>query len=488
VSAPDHHGDREHSVRGARTNFLTLLGQATSFLFGAAAARLFGQASWGAYTTAYAWVDVLTRSSLFAGDKAALVFVPARRTTGDEPGAVRALATSLRIAMFVSILCAAGMFVASYPIASVGSALDGTAMRLLALVILPATLSLLLLAATMASKVLIVNFIAKGIVEPLLMLALAVVAGITYPWVGALALIPVVVSLAVLAVAFVGVRRFFDLRAVARSTLAGPVDREVLRFTVPLAASEFLNIVAMRLGSFVLIAYAVAEERAVFNTCVLLASTVSYVRGAFDTVLGPIAAEAWAHQDHERLARNLREQSSMVILFAVPLASVFIVGGAAVLSAYGSGFAEGHRTLVWLALGHMVNSSLGLVGWVLLAAQRSGAMLKNNIVKVLVELVLCLCLIPPLGIEGAAIATLVAITALHGLQVFEVWRLAGIHPFSQRMLRLVALGAVVIVGELALYRFVSGTPIVRTAIALAVGMPLYFGVAWRWRVRKASVT
>lgn len=484
MSSPEEHGDRAHSVRGARTNFLTLLGQATTFLFGAAAARLFGQAAWGAYTTAYAWVDVLVRTSLLAGDKAVLVFVPARRSSGDEPGAMRAVGTTLRIAVVASLVGALAMFIASYPVSHVsGQALDGAAMRYLAPVVVVASVGMLLLATTMAAKVLTVNLIAKGMIEPFLMFGLALAFGVSYPWMAGLALVPLLASAAVLAVAVAGVRKLFSLAQVVRSVRSGALDREVVRFAVPLALSEFLNIVAMRLGSFVLIAYAIAEDRAVFNTCVLLASTVSFVRGAFDTVLGPIASEAWATNDHTRLARNLTAQSSMVMLFAVPLASVFIVGGAAVLSAYGEGFVEGHRTLVWLTLGHVVNATLGLVGWVLMAARQATAMLRNNVVKVALELLLCILLIPHFGIEGAAIATAAAITALHGLQVYEVWRMAAIHPFSPRMLQLALFGGIVIGGELALYTTLDGSTIFRAAVALGVGIPAYFLIAWRWRHR-----
>jgi stage V sporulation protein B len=487
VTGQDQHGDRAHSLRGARTNFLTLLGQATTFVFGAAAARLFGQAAWGSYTTAFAWVDVLVRTSLVAGDKAVLVFVPARRASGDEAGAVRAIASSVRIAIVASLVLAAGMALASYPVASVsGQSLDGTAMRVLAPVIVLQALALMALAATMAAKNLHYNFLAKGVTEPLLMFVLAVSFGTTVPHVATLALVPILATAAVLAVALVGVRRLFVLRDVMRSLRADRLDRELVRFGLPLALSEFLNIVAMRLGSFVLIAYVGVEDRAVFNTCVMLAATVSYVRGAFDTVLGPVAAEAWSQNDRPRLARNLKAQSAMVLLFAVPLASVFIVSGAAVLSVYGDGFVRGHRTLAWLALGHVVNATLGLVGWVLMAAQQSTAMLRNNVVKVALELALCFLLIPVLGIEGAALATAAAITALHSLQVYEVWRVAGIHPFSRRMVQLAILGAAVIGGELAIYSALDGSVVLRAGVALLVGMPVYFSIAWRWRDRSQT--
>lgn len=474
--------DRAHSLKGARTNFLTLVGQTTFFLFSAAAARLFGQALWGAYTTAYAWIDVLVRTAVMAGDKGVLIFVPARRAQGDEAGAVRAVASTLRLAIVASIVLALGMVGASFIVERVsGEPLDGQAMRLLSPVVVMSAIAMLLLASTMAAKVLHYNFLAKGVTEPVVMFVAAVILGTTLPSMGGLALAPLLTGAVVLAVAVWAVGQVFVRRDILASLRRDPIDREMVRFVLPLAASELINILAVRLGSFILIAYVVVEDRAVFNTCLLLAGTVSYVRGTFDTVLAPIAAEAWAQQDHERLAVNLQHQTRIVLLVAIPFASLFIVGGPAILALYGEGFASGHRTLMWIAIAHLVNATLGLASWVLMAARMSRSMLINNIIKLALNVGLSVLLIPYLGIEGAALATMVAITTQLSIQVWEVWKLCGVHPFSPRLAQIAILGVVTLGAELLAYGLAPGTPVVRALGVLAVGTPLYALVARRWR-------
>ncbi|MCX5747468.1 MAG: oligosaccharide flippase family protein [Proteobacteria bacterium] len=479
--------DRDHSARGARTNFFTLLGQASFFLFGAVAARLFGAARWGAYTTAYAWIDVLQRTALVGGDKAALVFVAARRANGDLAGAAAAVGSTIRVTLVAAVVLALGMFAASFPIARLsGEPLDGTAMRALAAVVVSGAVVTLLMSATMATKRLAFNFIVKGVTEPLLMLACAIAFGLALPSMVGLALAPLITGVATVALAVWALGRVFPLREVA-TAIRAPADREMVKFAIPLAAAELLNILAMRLGSFMLLAYVSVGERGIFNTCALLAGTVSYVRGAFDTVLAPIAAEAWAQGDHARLRANLQHQSRLVLLFAVPAASVFIVAGPAILALYGPAFAGGHRALIWLALGHVVNASLGLTGWVLMAARRTRSILLNNVAKLGLDIVLSLILIPLLGIEGAALATAIAIAALHLLQIVEVWRAARIHPFSPRMFGLALVGGAVIVGELVTYHLLPGGVALRAIGVLAVGTPLYFVVARKLTWREQSL-
>jgi O-antigen/teichoic acid export membrane protein len=340
------------------------------------------------------------------------------------------------------------MMIVSFGV-GVRDARDGDAMRRLAPVVVLSSVGLLLLAATMAARVLSHNFYAKGLAEPLVTFAAALALGALWPELGGLALAPLIAACIVVAIAWRGVRALYNARAVVAHARRGPLDPELVRFALPLAASEFLNILAMRLGSFVLIAYAGPIDRAVFNTALLLAGTISYLRGLFDTVLGPLAAEAWAAGQPERVAANLKAQTRSVLVFAAPYASLFIVAGDALLALYGDGFVAGHRAMIWLAVGHIINATLGLTGWVLMAAHRTRAMLVNNVAKIALEIALCVALIPYLGIEGAALATCAAIAVLQSLQVYEVYRLAGIHPFSRGLLWCALGGAAMIVAELA---------------------------------------
>jgi stage V sporulation protein B len=480
MSADSDQNDRAHTLRGARTNFLTLLGQTGMFGFAILAARLFGPAVWGAYTTATAWIDVLARGALAGGDKALLVFVAARRAEHDEPGVLRALGTVLRVTTALALLAAGVMAAASFAVPRLShEPLDGVAMRWLAPVVVSTAVSVALLAATMATKTLTYNFLGKGLGEPLVMLAMVTVMGLAAPGLRSLALAPLTAGALLLAVAAWGLGRRFDLRALGRSLHRDPVERQVLRYVIPLAVAELVNIITYRLGTFVLVAFAPATERGVYNTCVLLASTVSFLRGAFDTVLAPVAAEAWAQGDRQRLGRNLRRQCRLVLFFAVPLGGLYVTAGPAILALFGPHFVSGHRPLAWLALAHIINASMGLSGWVLMAARRSRLILADNLVLLAVNTAACALLIPRLGIEGAALATALSITFMQGLQAFQAHRIAGAHPLSPSFLALAALGAAVIAAEVLLYHRLDGPPLVK-GVALALGgAALFFALGWR---------
>lgn len=447
-------------------------------LFGTIAARLYGQAAWGSYTTAMAWLDVLLRVALVGNDKGLLVFVAARRSNGDEPGVMRALATALRVTAASGIACTLIMVAASWLVArGNGQSLDGQALRLLAPLAFISSLTTAMLAATMATKTLRYSLFARGLAEPAMLLGLATLFGFTVPSVWALAGAAVLAGTSALLVALAGLRRRFELRRLLRE-LHGPNEGAVVRYTIPLALSELTNIVVFRLPILLLVGYAVPAERAVFNTCILLSASISALRGTFDAVLAPIAAEAWATRDRARLLENLQRQSRLILFAAIPFATLFIAGGPFWLSLYGRGFLSGTRTLTWLAAGNVVNASFGLTAWVHMASGRTRLMLINNFTMLVVELILCLVLIPRFGIEGAAIATTFMLVASQALYAIEGYSFARVHVLSSGFLRLAAIGVGMVTGEALVVRLFVPAGGWGAIVVPIAGLPVYLALAW----------
>jgi len=475
--------DRAHTRRGAATNVLTLAGQSSTLVFGTLAARLFGQAAWGSYTTATAWLDVLFRVALLGNDKGLMVFVAARRGQGDEPGVVRALATGLRVTALSGFGCALLMAGASWLVAHAnGHAMDGLALRLMAPLALTSSLTTAVLAATMATKSLQYNLYSRGLAEPATLLTLVALFGVFAPSIWTLAATALLAGLVALLVALFGLSRRFDMGQLAKGLLHEPTERAIVRYTAPLALSELTNIVVFRLPIFVLVGYAAPAQRAVFNTCILLAASISAIRGTFDAVLAPIAAEAWVAQDRVRLSENLQRQSRAILFVAIPFASLFIVGARFWLALFGPGFVVGVPALVVLAVGNLLNAALGLTVWVHLASGRTRLMLINNVAVLVLELVLCMVLVPRFGVNGAAIAAALGMVAGQVLYSIEVYVFARVHVLSSGFVSLLAIGTALIAGEVAIVRWVL--PGMRSGAILVpvAGLPLYLASAW-WFAR-----
>jgi O-antigen/teichoic acid export membrane protein len=471
--------DQQIGARGAGTNFLTLAGQTGLLLFQMLGTRLFGAATWGAYAIGLSVVDVCTRLGLAGSDKGVMIFVAARRAKGDKAGEERAIATGIRLSLGMGVLLALGVIAASSWAAEwYGKPMLGPSLRYLAPTIPMVALATVLLAGTVAYRTLRYNFLARGVADPAVRITLVTVMGLMSSGIGPLAFVYVAAMVAMLVVATWGFGRVFSLARTAASMRDAPFDGAMVRYALPLAVAELVNSFLAQTNVLLVGKLRPIEDAGVYAACVVLANAVSQVRGAFDTVVAPVAAEAWAHGDKQRIAAHVKLMSRLVLLFAVPLAGLFIVGGEALLAMHGPDFVRGARTVSLLALGHVVNASLGLAGWVLLASGRSKTVLANNVGALIVNVGLCLVLIPRFGIEGAAASFTLAVLALHIAQSIEAWVLARAQPLSWGFARLAALGALVVSAELVLDRMLGGSALIR-GVALAVGgAVVFFLVAW----------
>ena len=472
--------DRAHGARGAGTNFLTLAGQTSLLLFQILGARLFGPATWGAYAFGLSALDVCGRLGLVGVDKGLLIFVPSRRTASDAEGVESAVATGIRISLVMGGILAVAVFALSGVVADFyGKPTFGQALRRLAPAIPLATLTTVLVAATMSLKTLRYNLLVKGVTEPFLRIGLVASFGLLATGIGALALVHVLAAVGTAAVAVFAFSRMFSLARTIRGVIGARLDGQLVRYAVPLALAEFVNSFLAQTNILVLGKFRPAEDVGIYGACLALSTAVSFVRGAFDTVLAPIAAEAWVERDYPRLARNLKLYSRVILIFVIPLCGLMVVGGPALLGLHGPGFVRGRLTLAILALGHVINASFGLSGWIIMASGRSKTVLFNNGLALAINIAVCFLLVPRLGMAGAALAATLTISVLQALQAVEGHLIARAHPLSPGFVRLVTLGALVIGLELGAHHLLGGgTAIVGSLLPVVIGAAVFFALAW----------
>lgn len=477
--SPAHDRDARRTLRGSAANYLAALFQMGLLLFHVLAARLFGQAAYGAYVFAWSLIEMGGKVALVGMDKGMLRGVAVARARNDPNEEALVLATGFKVASLCSLLMIAALwFVASieqWPAYR-------TAIRSLSPVVLTWSLSLVFVAATMATKTMRYNLVVRGIAEPALMLVSVIGLGLALPSLGERGppLAHLIASTLTAALSVWALGRRFDRRPLMREFGSRSLDRALVRFTVPVMLAEVLNQAIYRLDIVILGWYARdPRDVASYGAAVLLAGAISSVRYAFDPILSPLVAESLTHGDGTRLATNLRRMTRWVTALALPLFATLLVFGDAWLTLWGREFAQAWTALVILSVAHLVNAVLGLHQWPVVMSGRSRLDLWNNVAGFLVILALNLALIPRLGLVGAAIATLSGNLVFRGLQVAEVRLLFSTLALDGPVARLVACGALCVTTQAAVRALTSPLHPGFLALAILAGLVVYGVAAWR---------
>ena len=122
---------------------------------------------------------------------------------------------------------------------------------------------------------------------------------------------------------------------------------------------------------------------------------------------GPTISELHYKGETKKLARLMRQTSTLLLLSIVPLSVLFVVFGKTFLGYFGKEFEAGYVALSLMSVSWLVTAWFGLTGTFMSMTGHQGVMSRYVFVSALVNIGLNAVLIPLFGIEGAAFASLI---------------------------------------------------------------------------------
>lgn len=151
-------------------------------------------------------------------------------------------------------------------------------------------------------------------------------------------------------------------------------------------------------------------DLAIFGVCTRIFSLASFGVAAVYAVTLPDMFESEAKADRSAFHRKVGEANVVASLIAIALFAAMMIGGPIVLMLFGPGFSAGAWPLVILCLALVVRSVMGPASMVLSIHDRPWASLPAVGLGMAALVAGNWLLVPLLGLVGAALAALVAIT------------------------------------------------------------------------------
>jgi O-antigen/teichoic acid export membrane protein len=464
--------DVSHAARSGLVQVLTIAAQALLTVTHVLLARLFGRTVFGAYQASLAILEMLTRAGTGGADKGMLRYIAGHRARG-EPELVRsALGTGLRLCLIIAGSLVALLILLAPPLARIShEAAMASALRLMAPAVIFTGCMWVLVQAGLAAKVTRANFIVRGLGEPLFLLGAGLGAALFGRSLIHLAVAHLLAAAATLLLAIVVVGRVFGPGELRRA-LRSPWLSGFARFSLPLGGAELMNAVLQRADIVLLTMFVGAGATAIYAAAEFITRVIANARYVFDSVAAPVFSEAIHLGQRERLHQNLVLMTRWVASAAAPIAVTVLALRHELLSLYGPGFQEGATALSVLAIGHLMNSTFGLSGWILMVGGRSRLILMNNLIVAIVNVGLGLTLIPRFGLLGTAIAALGGVTLLQALVLIEVRVIHGVYPFGWPVLKPFFAAAVTLGGQVMLGRQIHRAG-VRVPVLIVAGLLVY---------------
>jgi len=195
----------------------------------------------------------------------------------------------------------------------------------------------------------------------------------------------------------------------------------------PLLVVNFMNRAVLPWAPvFLLGIWASIEDVGIFGAASRISAMVSFMLLAVNNVLAPKFAELYSRGEMKALEQTARKSALFITLLASPIFLLLFFGGEWVMSMFGPKFSEGGLVLTILVSGQFVNTLTGSVRFILISTGNEMIVRNIIVVSTVIQVLICVCLIPLLGMLGAAIATALALAGMNLAAAYMVWKRLGI--------------------------------------------------------------
>ena len=221
-------------------------------------------------------------------------------------------------------------------------------------------------------------------------------------------------------------------RKLARAVAPGPKAYEVktwLSVSLPILMVEGFYLLLTNVDIVMLQHFRSPDDVAVYYAAAKTLALIAFVHFAVSAAVAHRFSEYHVASDRDRLNGILADSIRWTFWASLAASVVILAMGQPLLSLFGAQFVDGYHLMLILVAGLMARASVGPVERLLnmLGEQRACAAVYATAFAL--NLVLCVVLIPRIGVDGAAIATSTALIVESVLLFVVTRRRLGFHVF-----------------------------------------------------------
>ena len=198
---------------------------------------------------------------------------------------------------------------------------------------------------------------------------------------------------------------FFDSPASKEIRIA-----DLLKVSIPMLLSTSMFLIIHWTDTIMLGIYRPSSEVGIYNVSIKLATLTVITLNAINSIAAPKFADLYARKDFKSLEKIVRYSSKMIFWSSSPILILLLLFSPFILGLFGSEFKAGVPALMLLTIGQFVNAVSGSVGHILQMTGKQRAFQYIIMIATLLNVVLNYLLIPPYGINGAAVASMISVS------------------------------------------------------------------------------
>jgi len=215
-----------------------------------------------------------------------------------------------------------------------------------------------------------------------------------------------------------------------------PITKELLLFSLPLMGVAILSMIIVWTDTIMLGYFKTPEMVGLYNAAHPLAQIISVPLTALLLIYTPITTGLYSRNLMSELRRNYKVSTKWLMVIVLPIFLVLFLFPCPVLKLFfGAGYISAANALRILSIGFIVSNLAGPNGATLTAIGHPRFLMWTTLAAAILNIVLNLLLIPPLGIVGAAIASAASLILINISRTAKLHSLCQAQPLSKNLLK-----------------------------------------------------
>ena len=175
--------------------------------------------------------------------------------------------------------------------------------------------------------------------------------------------------------------------------------------SLPMMITNSTNLLMNWLSTILVGYYLLEQDVGIYNVAFKLSMLTGLSLQAVNAVSAPKFAAYYGVGNYDGLEKVIHDSTKLIFWISLPIILVFFIFPSFILGVFGEEFQVGVAVLIILTIGNFVNAISGSVGYLLQMTGYEKVMRNIMFITLLLNTLLCLLLIPRLGIVGAAISS-----------------------------------------------------------------------------------
>ena len=208
------------------------------------------------------------------------------------------------------------------------------------------------------------------------------------------------------------------------------VSREFIYFSIPTVISNIMGQIMNKMDNIMVGSMLGRSQVGIYEAAAQLATSTSIVLIIFNTAFAPRIAQMYHSGRIDELKDLYCKATRVLLVISLITVTIILTFGRAFLGIYGSDFKSGYSVVVYRSIGQVFNAGAGSVWLMLRMTGKPKFHMYGTFVAVIINLGLNFMLIPKMGIDGAAIASMISVSFINILGFYLVGKTFGINPYT----------------------------------------------------------